>query len=112
MNTRVCTVERAVPCATMDGGLCAGRMKSCQAVHPLHPVDGSYLPTKAKVCMIGCLPQTVKEQVVRNDVAAAAALGADGIVLGLLTAGAEVDLENLEWLVGLCRSQVPSLFAA
>lgn len=44
--------------------------------------------------------------------AAAAALRADGIVLGLLTADAEVDSENLALLVDLCRSKVPDPIAA
>ena len=62
--------------------------------------------------MVGRSLYTVKGQVVRNNVAAAAALGANGVVLGLLTADAEVDSENLAPLVDLCRSKVLSPIAA
>ena len=45
-------------------------------------------------------------QVIARDVEAAAALGADGVVLGLLTADGGVDAEHLEPLVRLCHSKV------
>lgn len=45
-------------------------------------------------------------QVTARDVEAAAALGADGVVLGLLTADGGVDIEHLEPLVRLCHSKV------
>ena len=45
-------------------------------------------------------------QVIARDVEAAAALGADGVVLGLLTADGGVDIEHLQPLVRLCHSKV------
>jgi len=49
---------------------------------------------------------TARAQVMAADVEAAAALGAAGVALGLLTADGEVDAPRLAPLVALCRSRV------
>ncbi|KAK9825200.1 hypothetical protein WJX81_007481 [Elliptochloris bilobata] len=46
-----------------------------------------------------------ERQVMAHDIEAAAALGADGVVLGLLTADGEIDAEHLAPLIRLCRSK-------
>lgn len=59
---------------------------------------GSLLAVHAKA--------TARAQVMAADVVAAAALGAAGVALGLLTADGEVDAPRLAPLVALCRSRV------